>query len=846
AYDDPDSYRARFQAMGQRIDLFDDEAVADTLLAQVQRAVLELDAAPDDPGARLPAREDDGSLRFQVAHSRLREVEALHDHLLAAFDASRASGQPLRPQDVVVMVPDIRQYAPLIQAVFARDEATRLPYVILDRPQRGEQPLLTALEWLLTLPDARCTSAELWDLLDVPAVSARFGLGADELPRLRRWFESAGARWGLDEHHRAHWGVPETLTQNTWRFALDRLLLGYAAGEDRHHDQVFAGTLPDGDLSPLEASALGPMSQVLAALAAWAACLREPRTTTAWLETLQDLLSAFMQASDDHEAWLLEQLRQTLAAWAEEAGAAGSAEAVLTLPVVREGWLARLDEASMSQRFLSGAIHVATLMPMRAIPFRLVCILGLNDGEFPRQRPPADFDLMSLKGQQRAGDRSRREDDRYLFLEALLSAREQLLLSWVGRSARSNQALPPSLLVAQLRDYLQAGWRPAGGDAVDVPAMLTIEHALQPFSERYAEPDGPPTYAQAWVAARAGCPPAANTALPLPAELAMPDLESLARWLRLPARQFYRDRLGIILGDGQTAVPEHEPFLVDGLSRHQSLQALLAALHEPDGEAALARVVRAQAGRGEWPLAGFAEQPRRALAEQAGQLWRASAAWRAAETEPALLLSWQGEVGGRQLQVEHVVTDIRRETDETQAGDGRRLWQFTASALHDSSRQLSRWHPLLMPWLRHVLLALCGHALPTRVVSPSGSVDWPALSREAASDWWHALLAAWLDGQGRALPVEAKTAFAWAMAEARRGESADDGRALEAAAAVYEGTGYRRQGGPSASDEAPLGWLWPDMQALADSGDFTRLAGTLYLPVVQASRKPRDSAGAGG
>jgi len=847
AYDDPDSYRARFQSMGQRIDLFDDEGGADTLLAQVQRAVLELDAAPDDPADRLPVAADDRSLRFQIAHSRLREVEALHDHLLAAFDASRASGHPLRPQDVAVMVPDIRQYAPLVQAVFGRDEATRLPYAILDRPQRGEQPLLTALEWLLGLPEARCTAAELWDLLDVPAVAARFELSADDLPRLRRWFEGAGARWGLDERHRTHWHMPGGLAQNTWRFALDRLLLGYAVGDDPHHDQVFADTLPEGDLSPLEAAALGPMSRVLAALADWVERLRAPRAASAWLAELEALLAAFLSPTDDNESWLLEQLRQALLAWADEAREAAADDAVLALPVVREGWLARLDDGSMSQRFLSGAIHVATLMPMRAIPFRVVCILGLNDGEFPRQRPPVDFDLMSLKGQQRAGDRSRREDDRYLFLEALLSAREQLLLSWVGRSARSNQPLPPSLLVAQLQDYLAGGWRPAGTNSDLLPA-LTTTHALQPFSERYVAPDGLPTYASAWVAARALAEPRRQLALPAPAELAMPDLVALRQWLREPARQFYRDRLGVLLWPVQDAVPEHEPFSVDHLVRHQSVEALLAALHEPDEQVALERVVRERAGRGEWPLAGFAEQPRRVLQEAAESLWRATLAWRRSEAEPPSPLLWLGDVAGQALRVEHVVTDIRREVDAQSGGQVRRLWQFTASALHDGkTRQLSKWHPLLMPWLQHVFLAVCGQALPTRIISASGVVDWPPLTQEAALAWWRDLLSAWLDGQTRALPLEAKTAFAWAAAEAGRKEDEDEARALEKAALVYEGGGYRRTG-PAPADGAPLGWLWPDFEALAASGDFARLARVLFLPVVRAGlRRPGgDADGAGG
>ncbi len=840
-YDDPDSYRMRFQAMGQRIDLFDSEDDARSLLAQLQLAVLDLEPAPDSADERRPVAGSDASLRFQVAHSRLREVEALHDHLLAAFDASRDSARPLRPQDVVVMVPDIRQYAPLVQAVFDRDEATRLPFAILDRPQRGEQPLLTALEWLLGLPEARCTAAEVWDLLDVPAVATRFALAADDLPRLRRWFEAAGARWGLDARHRTHWQVPEGMEQNTWRFALDRLLLGYAVGDDSSLDQVFAGTLPQADLSPLEAAALGPMSQVLTALAGWSERLRQPRPVAQWLDDLQALLADFLSPADDNEAWLLEQLQQALLAWAEEAQDAAAGEALLALAVVREGWLSRLDEASMSQRFLSGAIHVATLMPMRAIPFRMVCILGLNDGEFPRQRPPVDFDLMSLKGQQRAGDRSRRNDDRYLFLEALLSAREQLLLSWVGRSARNNQTLPPSLLVAQLQDYLRAGWR--GEDAnADLLAQLTTEHALQPFSERYFRPGALRSYAAPWaapwLAGRAQFAPREPVALAPGEDLPALNLLTLAQWLREPARQFYRDRLGVSMRDTVMAVPDHEPFSVDALARHQSVEALLDALREPDGSTALMRVVRERVGRGEWPLAGFADPPRRELGEVAELLWQASADWRLAAEEAPRLLAWQGEVGGRVLTVEHGAGDIRMGADGS-----RRLWQFTASRLHDERRRVTRWHPLLRPWLQHVLLAVTGDPLPTRIISPSGTLDWAPLAPATALLCWQRLLAAWLAGQNRALPLDAKTAFAWAAADHAAGHGSEHaasaadaaaGKALEAAATAYEGSDFSAFAAPA--DSSPLGWLWPDFAALSASGDFVALARELFLPVVRASR----------
>lgn len=832
-YDDPAAYHARFAALGQRIDLFD-EPPPRSLLQQVQAAVRELEPLPAHP---LPGpAADDDSLRFQIAHSRLREVEALHDHLLDLLARHGHGETPLRPQDIAVMVPDIRDYAPLIEAVFAADDEgrRRLPFTILDRPRRGALPLLTRLEWLLQLPDARCTTAEIWDLLDVPAVRARFGLAVDQLPRLRQWLEEAGARWGLDAAHRAHWHMPDGLAQNTWRFALDRLLLGYATG----NGPAFAGTLPYGELSALDAAALGPLASLLDVLARWREALAVTRAGADWIVQLRQLLDDFFLPEEDDEHWLLEQVRQALDGWARDLREAGGEAQALTLTVTREAWLGRLDEASMSQRFLSGSVHFATLMPMRAIPFRVVCILGLGDGEFPRQRQPVDFDLMALPGERRPGDRSRREDDRYLFLEALLSAREQLLLSWVGRSARSNQPQPPSLLVAQLQDYLRRGWQaPAGQD--DLIASLTREHALQPFSIRYFEGGRLFTHARAWREALDTEAPAMNQPLPVqPPEQAL-SLATLRHWLRNPVNAFYRERLGVRWRNPAEVVPGHEPFSVDGLDRYEAGRELLDALQRPDGEQALAQVASQRQGRGQWPLAGFADIERERLASEAGRLWQQAGAWRASQPLDIPLPGWSGAIAGVPLAVSDAVPGLRLAADGSH-----QLWLMTPSRLLDKEGGVRSWHTLLELWLAQAFLAVQGISASAHALSAAGLVSWPALPRAQAEAWWQMLLAHWLEGLTRALPCEAKAALAWAEAlESPPGRQEDTpenrlARAQEAAAKTYDGD--RRL--PGSGTQPPLAWVYPDFAALSASGEFAVLAEALYRPLVAAVLAARRDA----
>jgi len=196
-------------------------------------------------------------------------------------------------------------------------------------------------------------------------------------------------------------------------------------------------------------------------------------------------MADFFEASDRREGYTLMELESALQGWQQACGEAALTDP-LPLSVVGEYWLSRLDEQGLSQRFFGGAVTFATLMPMRAIPFRRVCLLGMNDGDYPRSRKPLDFDLMGRD--YRPGDRSRREDDRYLFLEALLSAREHLHISWVGHSINDNSERPASVLVAQLRDHLKSGWRLSGYESHGEKAgaalldALTTTHRLQPFN----------------------------------------------------------------------------------------------------------------------------------------------------------------------------------------------------------------------------------------------------------------------------------------------------------------------------------------------------------------------------
>ncbi len=469
-FDDALAAQTRFAAA--KVDLFD-EGDGETLLQQVQARIRDLVPLAEHPP--VEARADDRSIVFHVAHSALREVEILHDQLLRLL-ADPPGGRPLNPRDIIVMVPAIDSFAPAIEAVFGQHgigDPRHIPYAIADLKERDRNPLLLAVEWLLRLPQQRCTFSEVRGLLDVPAVAARFGLTADELPRLTRWMDAAGIRWGLNGGQRAGLGLDACGEQNTWLFGLRRMLLGYAsgsgAGAGPDAGSATAGATPWSGIEPcaevggLEASIAGSLASLLERLTAWWKEASMPATPAQWAARCRRLVDDFLAPTDEAERQTVLALHESLGRWLEACESAGFEDEPVPLAVAREAWLAEVDEPQLARRFRAGGVTFCSLLPMRSIPFEVVCLLGMNDGDYPRPAARSDFDLMAQPGRSRPGDRSRRSDDRQLMLDALLAARRLLYVSWSGRSARDNGEQPPSVLVSQLRDYLAAGW--PGGEA---------------------------------------------------------------------------------------------------------------------------------------------------------------------------------------------------------------------------------------------------------------------------------------------------------------------------------------------------------------------------------------------
>lgn len=826
SHDDPQSYRSVFQ--DERIDLFVDGEQA-TLLNQLQDDILQLRPLAETRTTWPPVNtQQDRSIRFHVTHSAQREVEVLHDQLLARFSADDS----LRPRDIIVMVPDIDAYAPHIRAVFGQlDHADSrfIPYTLTDQGQRGRDPLLIAIEHLLKLPDSRFAVSEILDLLDVPALRNRFGIAERDLPTLHRWIEGAGIRWGLNAEQRSGLGLPADLEQNSWRFGLRRMLLGYAVGSGEPCD----GVEPYDEIGGLDAALIGPLVALLDALEVAHRQLSLPALPAEWGARLHDLLQVFFLASNEHDDYLLAQLEDLREDWLQTCELVALQES-LPLTVVREAWLAGMDQGRLSQRFLAGAVNFCTLMPMRAIPFRVVCLLGMNDGDYPRAQAPLDFDLMG--SDYRPGDRSRREDDRYLLLEALLSARDQLYISWVGRSIRDNSERPASVLIGQLRDHLASGWNlqgvaaPSHGTSGEqLLHALTLEHPLQPFSAGYFHEGNPQlfSFAGEWqLLHQQHAPQAAPKALaPYVPEEPL-SLAQLQDFLRHPIRHFFSQRLKVYFEAAQAPLADEEPFVLDALQRYSLSESLLrSAINQPGSvtEALNQQALRLQ-GSGLLPMAGFGEFMQQELIEPLPDLL---------ERYRNLLILWPTVLhSALPLSFEHQGLALEGWLGGLHQREDGGLLSVETIANAIGPLRSRKWHRLTRAWVTHLAACAMGLPLTTALVASDDTLLLGALPTEHARQALGDLLLAWQLGMRRPLPVAVKTAFAWLA-------QSDPQKALAAARKAYEGDGLTTDG--ERRENAAMARQFPDFDALIASEEFEGWAEALYKPMFEAGWKSIDS-----
>ena len=590
-----------------------------TLLGLIQ-ADIRADLGPGDVAARPLLAPGDRSVQIHSCHGRARQVEVIRDAILHLL----ADDPTLEPRDVIVMCPDIETFAPLIQATFGAgevstddDEIDTLPEDVrppdlrvrlADRALRQTNPILGVVARLIELTGQRLTASQVLDFADREPVRRRFHLDDDDLTRIEEWVGASGIRWGLDKEHRAPYKL-ESLDAGTWRKGLDRVLLGVTMTED--DQRLFGGVLPLEDVDSGAIDLAGRLAEFVDRLRASLDALSRAQPIDAWAAALARAADALTDTGP-RDAWQRAELQRLLDDVVSEATAAGGQSphrSDLTLPELRALLAERLQGRPTRANFRTGHLTICTLVPMRSVPHRVVCLLGLDDNVFPR-KAPRDGDDLTL-ADPHVGERDSRAEDRQLLLDAVLAATDQLIVTYTGNDERTNTRRPPAVPVGELLDVIDRTVRTETGRPRDA---VRIRHPLQPFDPRNFTP-GRLGRAEPWsfdkVTLEGGRaltgerhPPPPFLAGPLPEQRSeIVEVERLVRFVEHPVRAFLRQRLGIGVGDFDDDLEDALPVELDGLGQWGVGDRLLAACLSGTG---IDAAVAAERARGTLPPGALA------------------------------------------------------------------------------------------------------------------------------------------------------------------------------------------------------------------------------------------------
>jgi exodeoxyribonuclease V gamma subunit len=552
----------------------DRRSVNHTLLGTIQNDILELYNRGNDV-SRAAVHDRDCSLQIHSCHGPLREMEVLYDNLLSMFDEV----PELEPRDIVVMTPDMETYAPYISAVFGNRSGGRagIPFTIADQSARMKNPLIGSFKRILGLSTSRFGLNGMLEILETPQVMARFDISSEELQRIRIWLRDSGVRWGLDGHHRSELGFP-SYSDFSWQAGLDRLFLGYALAPAGA--QHFSGAMPYDNIEGRQALPLGKLAHFIDMVTRVKIRLSNKQTLHEWADTLTFVADGMLQPLDGNDTGC-SSLYSTFQVLRDTQNLSGFVHPI-GIEAVNDHLMGLLEKSGGASGFLNGRVTFCAMLPMRSIPQRVVCLVGMNDTLFPRNPRQPAFNLMN--GNRRRGDRSVRDEDRYLFLEAIISASERLYISYCGQNDRDNSILPPSVVVAELLDYVHRGFCRQG--TTDTPPDIVTRHRLQSFSTHYFSGSTESRLFSYSTKIRdaleqrrlSGTSRRNFIDAPLeeiPHQGQQLDIQQLVRFLSNPAGTFLTARMNVRPFNPADEIDEREPFALNNLSGYALKQNLV-------------------------------------------------------------------------------------------------------------------------------------------------------------------------------------------------------------------------------------------------------------------------------
>jgi len=522
--------------------------------------------------------KNDKSIHIHSCHSPMREIEVLHNNLLAMFEEDG----DLLPKDIIVMAPDIELYAPYIHAVFGLsvDKKNRIPFSIADRNVKKESSIIDAFLLILNLSDSRLGVTEVLDLLEPPAIKEKFCPGKFDLEIIENWIRETNIRWGIDKESRIKLDLPG-FSENTWKSGLDKLLLGYAM--PGYGENIFSGILPYDNIEGENVEILSRFLDFTEALFSCVEALNRERSLTDWGIYLNKIIDDFFSLNDDGEFEI--QIIRDIFNGLQTIEAVSGFNKKINIDVLKSYLAGSLQKKSFDSGFISGGVTFCSMLPMRSIPCKVVCLIGMNHDAFPGDSQSLSFDLIAKK--PKVLDRSKRNDDKYLFLESIISAKDRLYISYIGQSIQDNTLIPPSVLVSELIDYMEKNFsvpdeRIENHLVTKSNYFFITNHRLQAFSQDYFKKgSGLFSYSKEnYNAARAlyievkqdlprflsaGIAPINNSS---PCNLTDIAIEDLFNFFSHPVKYFLNKRFGIYLSESSRSRDERENFNLDGLDKY--------------------------------------------------------------------------------------------------------------------------------------------------------------------------------------------------------------------------------------------------------------------------------------
>ncbi|MEP6798086.1 MAG: exodeoxyribonuclease V subunit gamma, partial [Lapillicoccus sp.] len=726
-----------------------------TLLGWLQ-GDLRGDVVPDSAArAKRRLAAADRSVQVHATHGLARQVEVLREVLVGLLE----DDPTLEPRDILVMCPDIDTCAPLFQAAFGLGgvvdhghPAHRLRVRLADRGLVETNPFVAVAAQVIGLAGGRATLTEVLDLAASPPVRHRFGFGDDELATVTTWSQQSGVRWGLNEDLRAAYQLAD-YPQNTWRAGLDRLLIGVAVGEG---GSLVGDVLPYDEVSSAQIDLAGRLAEFVGRLESLIEDLSAATTLVDWVTLLLEGVLA-LGSAPPHEAWQGAQFERELGSILAGAGEDGGPQ--LRLADLRSLLDQRGGGRPTRSNFRTGSLTVCTMVPMRSVPHRVVCLVGLDDGVFPRATSLDGDDALARNPV--TGERDVRSEDRQLLLDAVLAATERLVVTYTGANEVTGQERPPSVPLGELLDALDAT------TAESVRRRVLVRHPLQPYDPRNLtagtlgslDRRGRPVAfsfdraallgAQAAGAQRTITTPFLATRLPAAArgDVALKDLQD---FFAHPARAFLRQRLDVAVSRDVDEPDDAMPIALDALEKWGIGDRMMRRLL--DGVNA-EQVFDAEMRRGELPPGALADPLIREVATRAAALVQGTAGLRT--------------ISRRSIDVEVDLGDDRRLTGVVPDVRGSQLVRVHYSSLGPKHR--------LASWIDLVALASAYPQTPWYATT----VGWDGRERRPRSSSLQAMgldaravLADLVDIRDRGLreplPLALRTAHEWAAAAHRR------------------------------------------------------------------------------